>query len=251
MILSLNEQDFMFRALDQWFVSPQGLHIVKAFTHQLADVNPFLYGETLLQLGDCGGHVILPHHRFHTQWILSPVTKPSVTLVSSLNKLPFGRDSIDCIISPLTMDVFMKERQVLDELDRVLKPMGYLIFFGVSPLSLWGCWLKRKRNACFMQRGYPRSVFFLKHTLSHRGYEQCHLTSFYYLPPLKDERWMERFNIFNEFGKIIPLIPAGFYCLVMQKYQEMNLLVGSTLRANESLHGIMDRPLQPSCLTKQ
>ncbi len=48
--------------------------------------------------------------------------------------LPFKRDSIDCILAPLTLQCFNLNKNPIDEIDRVLKPMGYLVIFGTNPI---------------------------------------------------------------------------------------------------------------------
>ena len=53
----------------------------------------------------------------------------------------------------------------------------------------------------------------------HRGYTQCALTSFYYIPPVTNEFLIRKLEFLNEMGKMVWPFPAGFYCLIMQKYQ--------------------------------
>ena len=56
----------------------------------------------------------------------------------------------------------------------------------------------------------------------HRGYVQCNLSSFYYIPPVSSESLLHKLEILNELGKMISPCPAGFYCLVVQKQHEIH-----------------------------
>ncbi len=63
------------------------------------------------------------------------------------------------------------------------------------------------------------SAFAVKRMMLHRGYRQCVLTSFYYIPPVASEFLIRKLEFFNEMGKMIWPFPAGFYCFIVQKYQ--------------------------------
>ncbi|WP_051555083.1 class I SAM-dependent methyltransferase [Legionella fairfieldensis] len=219
--MSLNAEKSKFRALDNWFNSPQGIDVGDAFTTELSHLNEFLYGETLLQLGHCSTNPWLRPLHYSHKWCATPYTDPLSTLVTSFNYLPLARNSVDCIIAPLTMEAFNYKKNPIDELDRVLKPMGYVVFLGINPMSLWGLFVRLKRYSCFGPlKGQPMSVFFIKRAMLHRGYIQCNLSAFYYIPPVSTEKWVRNLHILNELGKMISPCPAGFYCLVMQKEEE-------------------------------
>lgn len=54
--------------------------------------------------------------------------EPSSTIITSYTQLPLDRNSIDCVIVPFAMEAFSHQKNPIDEIDRVLKPMGYAIF---------------------------------------------------------------------------------------------------------------------------
>ncbi len=60
--------------------------------------------------------------------------------------------------------------------------------------------------------------------LTQRGFRQCTLSSFFYLPPVKNEYFIKKLEFFNEMGKMIWPFPAGFYCFVAQKYSSSLLI---------------------------
>lgn len=175
-----------------------------------------------------------------------PYFSHSSSVVTLLNQLPLDRDSVDCVISMFTLEA-LAIKSPIDEIDRILKPSGYAVFFGVNPISLWGWWLRKAdKNFFGAFKGKPKSVLSIKRMMLHRGYMQCYLSGFYYIPPCKSEKWLERFELFNEIGKMISPIPAGFYCLVVQK-QQKNLVGPILLRREEAFSSVNPAPLQPTC----
>ncbi|AHE67208.1 methyltransferase domain-containing protein [Legionella oakridgensis] len=219
--MALEEQAIKYRSLDDWFKTPQGVRVALAFASELKNFHSHLMGGTLLQLGSCGENLWLPSLRFQHKWIVTPyIDAQKASLNASLNGLPIDRNSIDCIIAPLTMEAFQRDKNPLDEMDRILKSMGYIIFLGINPWSFWGVSLKWRHLACF--GGLSASLtssFSVKRILMHRGYSQFVHTSFYYVPPVIQENLLRKLEFFNEMGKMIWPFPAGLYCLILQKQE--------------------------------
>lgn len=192
-----------------------------AFAAELKLPSTVLSGKRLLQLGSCGDNLWLPELCFHHKWVVSPCDNAAITtLCASLTSLPVETRSIDCIIAPLTMEAFGHDKNPIDEIDRVLKPMGYAVFFGINPWSFWGASLRWGGLHSFGQsRGALTSALILKHAMISRGYSQCMLSSFYYTPPVTHKTLIHRLEFLNEMGKMIWPYPAGFYCFIVQKYQ--------------------------------
>ena len=217
----LDEQANKYRALNHWFNSPQGMYVANAIAAELAPVSEHLHGNKLLQLGCCGDNYWLSLLKYRHKWLVSPCSIPQQSsLISSLTMLPVKRDSIDCVIAPLTLEAFSHAKNPIDEIDRVLKPLGYVIFVGINPCSFWGAALRWRGLPCFGPSSVtPISSFSLKGMMLNRGYRQCAMTSFYYIPPVKSELLIRKLEFFNEMGKMVWPFPAGFYCYIAQKYQ--------------------------------
>jgi hypothetical protein len=246
--LSFDAQRTGFSVLDDWFRTPQGADIAEFFSLELNHLNGFLYGETLLQLGSCGKNSWLQALHFSHKWLTTYDLNSSTTFISSYNQLPIDRDSVDCVIAPLVLEAFELSKSPIDEIDRVLKPMGYVIFFGINPFSLWGLHLRLKRLSCYGPlKAKAKSIFAVQRAMLHRGYVQSYLSSFYYIPPVWRREWLDKLEILNELGKMISPCPSGFYCLIMQKQQEItpNLLLTDTEEVwNRRIY-------QPNCLVKK
>lgn len=219
--MNLDEQRYQYRALNDWFETPQGYHLGEAFSMQLTSHEDFLRGEILLQLGLCGDNLWLNTLLFNQKYTCTPcLDAPKADFIGSPQALPFHRNSIHAVIAPMTHEIFGHEKHVLDEIDRVLKPMGYVVFFGINPLSLWGIARRFHRLPGFGRaRVTLTSSLLLKRDLWARGYQQAAFEVFYYVPPIQSEYWIKKSLLLNDMGKLASFFPAGFYYLVMQKYQ--------------------------------
>lgn len=229
--MNLDEQAIKYRAMDGWFSTPQGVRVAQAFAAELKEPAELFSGQCLLQLGAFGESPWLSELQFHHKWFVNPYeTLQSASLVSSLTSLPIARSSMDCVILPLTLEAFGRDKNPIDEIDRVLKPMGYAVFFGVNPWSFWGASLCLGGLDCFgTGKGRAFSSLSLKQAMISRGYSQCMLSSFYYIPPVTNKTLINHLEFLNQMGKMIWPFPAGFYCLIMQKYQP----VGPTALFNQ------------------
>lgn len=223
--MQLNNQLNPEDALNQWLCSPQGLNVLQHLGRELIHMDRFLYGTHMLQLGLCEHVTWRASVHFPCAWVVSPVFCKKCTLIASNQALPFADSSIDCILAPFSMELCRQKKILMDEIDRVLKPMGYVIFFGVNPWSLWGLALRISGlksdtgpaiKAC--------SSMYLQHQMLALGYQQIELNNCYFIPPVcfispnAEEKWVHRLEFLNEMGKMLWPGPAGFYCLVMQKY---------------------------------
>lgn len=233
----MNTQAIKYRALNTWFTTPQGARVGMAIADELKKLASEINGEKLLQLGHCGENSWLSALHFPHKWIATPyVDLEKVSLVSSLKALPIIRDSLDCVIAPLTLEAFLPGSHPLDEIDRVLKPMGHVFFIGINPLSFWGAALKWGYLSCLgHEQATLTSSFSLKRMMFNRGYIQRANSSFYYIPPFNNEKLIKRGEFFNEMGKMLWPFPAGFYCLIMQKYQPSATLVQEVSENNLAL----------------
>lgn len=108
--LSFENHKIRFQALRNWFLSDQGRHVGQAFTAELAPLAEFLYGETLLQFGDCGDNPWLHPLHYSHKWLASPFYDSSSSVITAFNSMPFDRNSVDCIIAPLAMEAFTHKK---------------------------------------------------------------------------------------------------------------------------------------------
>ncbi len=221
-----------FAALDNWFLTPQGQDLACAFAAELQLAQMRRRGNYLLQLGNCGSNTWLDEMAYPSQWILGPELRDKKrSIISALTALPLERESMDCIIAPLTLETCGPQKSPLDEIDRVLKPMGYLVFFGINPWSFWGASVRWGRLSCFAHVAAAfSSSLSVKHDMLARGYEQCWLSSFYYIPPVGNEYWLRKLGFLNQMSKMVSPYPPGFYCLILQKQDPCMTALSCTIR---------------------
>ncbi|MDF1677068.1 MAG: methyltransferase domain-containing protein [Legionellaceae bacterium] len=223
--VNLDEQRHRYRALDDWFKTPQGHYLGAAFLMQFSQCSTYLEREAVLQLGLCGENLWLSDSAFKKMWLATPCLNiPTASFITSLTHLPLCRNSVDVVIVPMMLEIFGRYKSPLDEIDRILKPMGHVIFLGINPVSLWGASLACQGLSTLGQAGLrPHSPLVLKRAFLNRGYEQKRFETFYYVPPITCEKWIKNSLFLNEMGKMMSLFPAGFYCMAMQKYQKLPL----------------------------
>lgn len=214
----MNERN-KYLALNDWFLAPQGKHVARAFASEIQPFSAELSGKSLLQFGACGESPWLESLNYQNKWFVSAIYHSfDKSICASVHALPLERASVDCIVAPLTMEACAEGKNPIDEMDRVLKSMGSIILFGINPWSFWGGSLRWGRLSCFAHASATlSSSLALKHEFMSRGYKLSWLSSFYYIPPIAHEKWIQKLDFLNQMGKMIWPYPAGFYCLIMQK----------------------------------
>ena len=217
----IEQQIKQYRALNKWFQSPLGLFTAHEFLVNLESEQEYASGETLLQLGHCGDNLWLKKFKHTYKWIASPFPiSNTIQLECSLNQLPLDRSSVDCVIAPLTLEPFASSFSLIDEIDRVLTPMGFVILLCINPWSLWGGALKSRLLCCYSNSKVTmRTPFTLNRIFIQRGYIQYSLRNFCYIPPVNSSSLIKKLTFLNEIGKMLWPFPSGFYCYIAQKYQ--------------------------------
>jgi hypothetical protein len=208
-----------FVALNEWFKTRQGIQISQLFTRILDEYSNHLHGDILLQLNTCGGSNWLSHLSYPTQWIVSPdLNDPNANCFTHISQLPFFKESIDCIVAPLTLHPYASFDYPLDEWDRVLKSDGYMIIMGLNPFSLWGLQSKIQGSACFNKQPiHLLTGFKLARLLQKKGYHSCFWSSFYGIPPVHSEAKLDQFEVLSIMERLLMSLPNGFYCYIAQK----------------------------------
>jgi SAM-dependent methyltransferase len=124
-------------------------------------------------------------------------------LLARLEELPFSAQSLDLLVLPHALEFAEDPHQVLREAERVLIPEGQLIITGFNPASLWGARqaLGRLVDAPFLPKAgqflpLPR----LKDWLKLLGFEANRGRFGCYRPPLRSQKWLERFSFMESAG---------------------------------------------------
>ena len=208
--------------LNNWFASPQGTKVAQAFSLELSKISGYISGKYLLQIGSTAKNNLLEHLYYRNKLIVDPATNTkNVSCVAKPNYLPFAIKSFDCILAPFTMELCTRHLTVLSEFDTILSPDGFVILFGINPISFWGAAVYLKRLKLFSKLQLNlHSLISIKNNLLALGYRQCYLSSFYYIPPVNSPKLINNLEFLNEMGKMMWPYPASFYCLIAQKCEE-------------------------------
>ncbi|MDP3559949.1 MAG: hypothetical protein Q8R79_06355 [Legionellaceae bacterium] len=210
----------LFTSLDAWFHSTQGAWVSQAFCHEIHYLQANTLGgpkQRLLQYGGSSKDPWATALGYREALVVRPDVGAAAACYAQVQALPWMENSADAVLFPLTLE--SSTFSALDEVDRVLKSMGYLIVFGVNPCSLWGlAWRYGLLTDFATTQPSALTAFGLSRALTQRGYEIRSLGHFYYVPPVRSARWIHRLEIMNELGKMISPYPAGFYVLIARKH---------------------------------
>lgn len=137
-----------------------------------------------------------------------------VDLRCDLRQLPFASASVDLVLLPHILEFHDEPHQILREVERILMPEGQVVVIGFNPFSLWG--LRRHLPRCpsgFPWNGRYLSVPRLKDWLAllsfeiDRGHYGC------YLPPIDQEKWLQRLRPLELAGDRWWPITGGLYLI--------------------------------------
>lgn len=205
--------------VEAWFRTQHGHRVIHQFREQLRPLSPMIKGEKILQLGVTSTTPLFIDLSYSHEWVLSchPNDDPC-SIRARYDYLPFENESLNTILLPLSFCERRFQDWPLDEVDRVLKSMGYVIFFAVNPLSLWGMGMHFRRLS-FIDKKVSNlpSLLQLKRAMLRRGYQHYFVNYFYYLPPVSKNITINRFRVIEQMGELFPPWPAAFYILIMKK----------------------------------
>jgi hypothetical protein len=212
-----------FNAMQYWLTTPSGKSVALSISEKVNNVLSKIQGIDSLTIGIPPQCFNADFSRFNYNHYLSESIDPTKTnVVADYSKLPFKNGSIDCVFAPFTLELVENRTDTLEEIDRILSPMSYVILVGVNPISLWGLpWIFSKNTIPIKSRCY--TAYGLRKQLARYGYLCLHISSFYYIPPVSTDKMIKKLTFLDEVGKMIWPFPAGFYLLLAQK-MESNII---------------------------
>ncbi len=154
-----------------------------------------------------------------------------VVLRCDFDALPFASNSLDLIVLPHALELSRDPHQTLREVERVLRPEGRLVINGFNPVSLWGL-----RQNCGRLLGARRRLF-MPRAGEYIGYwrlrDWLRLLSFEveaaefggYAPPLRSEKWLDRWSWIERIGKRWwPVLGAVYFVVAVKRVHGMRLV---------------------------
>ena len=205
--------------IEAWFQTQHGHRVIHQFREQLRPLTSTIKGESIVQLGLTSTDPLYSDLSFSSKLVVSNQLSDCPQLIrANYDALPFENESINTLLIPLSFCERRIQHWPLDEVDRVLKSMGYVIFFAVNPISLWGLSLHSKKLSFMGKKvSHIPSLIQLKRAMIKKGYQHYYVNYFYYLPPVRKNISINRLRVIEQMGELFPPWPAAFYVMVMKK----------------------------------
>ncbi|MBW8846450.1 MAG: class I SAM-dependent methyltransferase [Burkholderiales bacterium] len=213
--------------LAAWLQTPPGRHLLAWEQAQVDAAVADLFGFHALQLGlpELDG---LQTNRMPHRWLAG--RDPSSDVHCDFDALPFESASLDLVLLPHALELACDAHVLLREVDRVLRPEGRLIVFGLNPASLWGL---RQNLGRLKSRGEP----YLPRDGEFIGYwrlrDWLKLLSFdveaarfgIYTPPLRSEAWLQRWQWVDGVGsRWWPVLGAVYFIQAVKRVHGMRMI---------------------------
>lgn len=217
-----------FKEMDDWFKTLAGNYLQQEIIANLKTISfqPQISGP-ILQIGSCGSNPWLNQTPFQHAWLLNTFTDKKNDVIAQPYQLPFVKESLQLVFLPFLFDLIEKELfTIVNEVDRILESMGYIIILGMNPSGLWKIsrFFTKKNHFNWYQKTPGHSYWKIKSQFKSIGYEQIDAQFFYHIPPIQSKMGLTYFQLFNRLSKLIAFYPPAFFLLTMQKKQTSFIL---------------------------
>lgn len=147
--MAQQNQTTVGQAVAHWYQSPAGAQASADLACRLGQCAQTAFGYHALVLGS--GAVGLDERIDWSSLLSVPLVatvdslaprsalggqSPSAAVCAQMDALPFESESIDVVIAPHLLEARSNPHELLQEIDRVLRPEGRLFIVGVNPTSL-------------------------------------------------------------------------------------------------------------------
>ncbi|MEE9160741.1 MAG: methyltransferase domain-containing protein [Gammaproteobacteria bacterium] len=208
--------------LQDWFAGEHGTLLLDDERKKLAQQLYVLFGYHILQIGNIGGTYFLDSSKISHKMIANLVpdeqSEQNSGFCCNCNNLPVAPDSIDVVVLPHVLEFEANPHQVLRESERVLIGEGHVVILGFNPWSLWGLWrlLLAWREKPPWQ-GHYIGLTRIKDWLKLLDFEVIKLERFYFRPPLRSLKLLNKLEFMEQLGRYCWSWFGGVYLLVAKK----------------------------------
>jgi len=209
--------------LAAWLQTPPGRFLLAWEQAQVDAAVADLFGFHALQLGmpELDG---LQANRMPHRWLAGR------DLCCDFDALPFESASLDLVLVPHALELAPDAHVLLREVERVLRPEGRLIVFGLNPASLWGLRqnlgrLKRRGEPYLPSAGEFIGYWRLRDWLKLLSFDVEAARFGVYRPPLRSEAWMQRWQWVEGVGsRWWPVLGAAYFIQAVKRVHGMRLI---------------------------
>ena len=207
-----------------WLTTPQGQYVLAWEQAKLDIVLADIFGFNAVQLGFPQIDTLRANRM---PFRFCCCGEQGVAVRSDPHHLPFASSSLDLVVLPHILEFDPNPHQILREVDRVLVPEGSAVVVGFNPFSLWGL-----RRAFAGQRGEPPwqghylSVPRLRDWFALLGHETRAGAFGCYVPPVRQERWLQRWHFMEAAGdRWWPIAGAVYVVQAIKRQHSLRLIM--------------------------
>lgn len=212
------------QSLAAWFATPLGQYALEREQQYVDEAVADVFGFNALQLG-LPEYDFLRGSRIPFKCRIAPAGP--VGLRAEFRDLPIASNSVDLLLLPHVLEFSEHPHQILREVDRVLMPEGHAVIACFNPWSLWGL----RRVFARASNAYPWNGRFinlprLKDWLALLELEITAGGMGCYLPPCRQDKWIQRFRFMEAAGDRWWPIAGGVYFLqVVKRVRGMRVIM--------------------------
>jgi SAM-dependent methyltransferase len=206
-----------------WLQTPPGRHLLAWEQAQVDAAVIDLFGFHALQLGLPELDGLLTNRMPH-RWLAGR------DLMCNFDELPFESASLDLVLLPHALELAPDAHALLREVERVLRPEGRVIVFGLNPASLWGLRQKlgrlRRRGEPYLPRGGEFIGYWrMRDWLKLLSFDVEAARFGIYRPPLRSEAWLQRWRWADGVGsRWWPVLGAVYFIQAVKRVQGMRMI---------------------------
>ncbi|PTT75756.1 SAM-dependent methyltransferase, partial [Pelomonas sp. HMWF004] len=144
--------------------------------------------------------------------------------------LPFDSASLDLVLLPHALELAPDAHVLLREVERVLRPEGRLIVFGLNPASLWGLrqnfgWLRPRGQPYLPSDGDFIGYWRLRDWLKLLSFDVEAARFGVYRPPLRTDTWLQRWQWIDAVGsRWWPVLGAAYFIQAVKRVHGMRMI---------------------------
>ena len=211
------------QGLGKWFQYAPGSHLLEMELRLLQQRLPALFGYHLVQIGNTVDEDLLSSSRISHKLIMQleadgEAIPRDAALLGTEDSLPLRSDSVDVVLVPHVLEFSENPHGLLREVERVLIGDGHLVLVGFNPWSLFGLW-----RSCLAWREQPPwcghfyGLARIKDWLSLLDFEIVSVEKFFYRPPLKKIKFLQKLSFLEKLGKYCWPFFGAAYLIVAKK----------------------------------
>ena len=237
------EADAGYASAMQWFASEAGQRLLAGESEAMGKRLSDRFGYHLVQVGGLPGVDLLSTSRILQRCVVdltgTGVRHGHPSLRGRASALPVETDVADVVVLPHVLEFEPRPHEALREAARILRPEGHLFVSALNPWSLMGLWrLLRRHTGNPPWHGRFLAQGRLRDWLKLVGLELVSVDGFFFLPPLRNPRMLDRLSLLESAGRRLWPPFNGAYLLSARKRLSRATPVRALFRYRPRLVGV-------------